>query len=262
MLLRDKVIIISGIGPGLGVKLAIEAAREGARVVISARTQARLDDAEARMLEIAPECEVLKQATDITAPEQCRHLAQLAMERFGCIDGLINSAFLHGNPPLLGDGNLDQLREVFETNVIGTLNMTQAVVPAMKQSGSGAIVMVNTMATRLPNDFEAGYAASKGSLTTAAKYLALELGPHNIRVNSLLPGWMWGVPVQGYVKHTASVEGVSEDEIVARIAANIPLGRIIRDEECARAALFLVSDYASAITGAQLDANGGQFMAG
>lgn len=262
MLLEDKVIIISGIGPGLGVKLAIEAAREGARVVIAARTRAKLDDAEARMLELAPQCAVLKQTTDITAPEQCRRLAQLAMERFGRIDGLVNSAFVHGGPAQLGEGNLDELREVFETNVLGSLNMTQAVVPALKQGGGGAIVMINTMATRLANDFEAGYAASKGSLTTAAKYLALELGPHNIRVNSLLPGWMWGVPVQGYVKHAARTEGVTEEEIVARIAANIPLGRIIRDEECARAAIFLLSDYASAITGAQLDANGGQFMAG
>ena len=262
MLLKDKVIIISGIGPGLGVKLAIEAAREGARVVIAARTQASLDDAEARMLEVAPQCAVLKQSTDITVPDQCQGLTQRALERFGRIDGLVNSAFVHGGPAQLGEGKLGELRAVFETNVLGTLNMTQAVVPALKQGGGGAIVMVNTMATRLANDFEAGYAASKGSLTTIAKYLALELGPHNIRVNSLLPGWMWGVPVQGYVKHAARTEGVTEEAVIARIAANIPLGRIVRDEECARAALFLVSDYASAISGAQLDANGGQFMAG
>ena len=262
MLVKDKVIIVSGIGPGLGIKLAIEAAREGARVAVAARTPANLDEAERRMREAAPNCEVLKQPTDIVDRAQCKRLVEMTMVRFGRIDGLINSAYFHGNFSGMGESDLDVVRKAFDTNLIGTMNLTQETIPAMKKGGGGAIVMINTMSTRQPNNSSvAAYAASKGALAVAAKYLARDVGPSNIRVNSLLPGWMWGTPVQTYVKQAAVAEKVPEDVIVARIVAGIPLRRIVKDEECARAALFLASDYASAITGVQLDANGGQFMA-
>ena len=76
MIVKDKVIIVSGIGPGLGIKLAIEAAREGARVVVAARTPANLDEAERRMREVAPNCEMLKQPTDIVDRAQCKRLVE------------------------------------------------------------------------------------------------------------------------------------------------------------------------------------------
>jgi NAD(P)-dependent dehydrogenase (short-subunit alcohol dehydrogenase family) len=89
MLLKDKVVLVSGIGPGLGVKLAVEAAR----------TPSKLDDAEKRIAALGADCTVLKVVTDITDRAQCRKLVQQASERFGRIDGLLNSAFIHGNFP-------------------------------------------------------------------------------------------------------------------------------------------------------------------
>lgn len=261
MLLKNKVVIVSGIGPGLGVKLAIEAAREGAKVVIAARTVANLDDAEQRMKTVAPNCEVLKQATDITDRAQCKRLVEAAAARFGRIDGLINSAMFHGNFEPIENADLDDWRRVFDTNVIGTMNLTQETIPVMKQQGGGAIAMVNTMATRKPFPSEAGYAASKGALTVAAKYLAKEVGRYGIRVNSVYPGWMWGVPVQGGVKAMAAAQNITEEAFVKQLESNMALGRVVTDEEVARVALFLVSDYSTAMTGAILDANGGEFIA-
>src|SRR5437899_3263354 len=205
MLLRNKVVIISGIGPGLGIKLAIEAAREGARaVVLAARTAAKLDDAEQRIRELDVDCEVLKVVTDITDRAQCKELAAQAIQRFGRIDSLVNSAFVHGNfPEAIADADLEGWRSVFDTNLFGTMTLTQEVVPQMKKQGSGAIVMINTQATRKPFPGEGGYAASKGALTVAVKYLAKELEPHGIRANSVYMGWMWGAPVQGYIQQMA-----------------------------------------------------------
>lgn len=262
MLLKDKVVIVSGIGPGLGVKLAVEAAREGARaVVIAARTQAKLDDAQARIDALGVDCEVLKMPTDITNRAQCRELTAEVMRRYGRIDALVNSAYQHGNfPEAVEEANLDVWREVFETNVFGTMTLTQEVAALMKPQGQGAIVMINTQATRKPMPGESGYAASKGALTVAVKYLARELGQYGIRANSVFMGWMWGAPVQGYVRGTAAEQGVSEEQVAAPINAQIALGRMPTDDDCARAALFLVSDYARAISGASLDANGGDFM--
>jgi NAD(P)-dependent dehydrogenase (short-subunit alcohol dehydrogenase family) len=261
MLLKDKVIVVSGIGPGLGVKLAVEAAREGARgIVLAARSSAKLDDAEDRVRAASLSCEPLKVVTDIRDALQCAHLVQVATTRFGRIDGLVNSAFEHGAFEPVDTGNLAQWLAAYETNVMGSMQMTRAAAHTMKAHGGGAVVMISTMATIKPFIGEAGYAASKGALLVATKYLAIELGPSNIRVNTARMGWMWGAPVQGYVEHTARTQGIPQKQIVDGIAANIPLRRVVTDDECARAALFLLSDYASAITGAVLDVNGGEAL--
>ncbi|MGH8453878.1 MAG: SDR family oxidoreductase [Nevskiales bacterium] len=262
MLLKDKIVIISGIGPGLGVKLAVEAAREGAAgVVCAARSAEKLDDAEKRIRELGVKARVLKQVTDITDRKQCDALVAATIKAFGRVDALVNSAFVHGAMDYVASADLDSWALPLQTNLIGTLKLTQAVLPQMKKQGGGAIVMINTMAARqVPPLGEAGYAASKSALANSAKYLAKEVGPDNIRVNTVHMGWMWGAPVQGYFEWQAQEHKVSVDSLKAQVAETIPLRRIPTDDECARAALFLVSDYASAVTGAALDANGGAYM--
>ena len=262
MLLKDKIVIVSGIGPGLGIKLAVDAAREGAAgVVLAARSAEKLDDAEARIRALDTCCQVVKLVTDITKGDQCTRLADQTVERFGRIDALINSAYPAGNvnEPIEA-ADLEAWRDVFETNLFGTMNLTLAVVRHMKQTG-GAIAMINSMVIRQATPGQAAYAASKGALATTVKYWAKELGAHGIRVNSLLMGWMWGATVQGYLPYMAKAQNMTEDEAIAQVAARIPLGKIPTDDDCAKAALFMVSDYARAITGASLDVNGGEFMA-
>jgi NAD(P)-dependent dehydrogenase (short-subunit alcohol dehydrogenase family) len=263
MLLKDKIVIVSGIGPGLGVKLAIGAALEGARaVVLAARSTDKLDDGERRIRDAAPDCQTLRVPTDITSASQCASLVEQTVARFGRIDGLVNSAYNPGNVMTgLMDGNLEDWRPIIETNVFGTMNLSLAVGRQMVAQRSGAIVMINSMVTRKPLIGQGGYAVSKGALQVAVKYLAHELGPFGIRVNTVGMGWMWGAPVRGYMEHVAQTQNVSVEQQVAAVAANIPLGRIPTDDDCAKTALFMVSDHAAAVTGAWLDANGGEFMA-
>ncbi|HUS23842.1 MAG TPA: SDR family oxidoreductase [Candidatus Binatia bacterium] len=263
MLLKDKVVIVSGIGPGLGVKLAIEAAREGAAgVVCAARSADKLDDAEQRIGALGARAKVLKQKTDINDRAQCEALVAATLKQFGRVDALVNSAFEHGPMDYPSSADLDGwLGGPLRTNLIGTLKLTQAVLPSMKMQKGGAIVMINTMAVRqVPPLGEAGYAASKAALAVSTKYLAKELGADNIRVNTVHMGWMWGAPVQGYMQWQAQQLKVPVQQLVDGVASQIPLGRIPPDEECARAALFMVSDYASVVTGASLDVNGGHYM--
>jgi NAD(P)-dependent dehydrogenase (short-subunit alcohol dehydrogenase family) len=263
MLLKDKIVLVSGIGPGLGIKLAIEAARENAAgLIVTCRTQSKLTDAEKRIKAAGFDTPLLARTCNINDKAQCEALVAAGVEKFGRIDALINSAFNHGPMDYVGTANLDQwLTGPIQTNLIGSLRITQAVIPQMKRQKGGAIVMINTMAVRqVPPLGEAGYAASKAALRTSAMYLAKELAPDGIRVNTVHIGWMWGFPVQMYVQYQAQQAKVSEEEIKRGIAANIPLGRIPTDDECARPALFLCSDYASAVTGAALDVNGGAYM--
>ncbi|HUR40170.1 MAG TPA: SDR family oxidoreductase [Verrucomicrobiae bacterium] len=263
MLLKDKIVLVSGIGPGLGVKLGLEAAREGAAgLIITCRTASKLADAEKRIRAVTEQVPILAKTCNINDKAQCEALVAAGVDKFGRIDALINSAFNHGAMDYASTGNLDQwVTGPIQTNLIGTLRITQAVIPQMKKQKGGAIVMINTMAVRqVPPLGEAGYAASKAALRTSAMYLAKELAGDGIRVNTVHIGWMWGFPVQMYVQYQAQSLKVSEDEIKKGIAANIPMGRIPTDDECARPALFLCSDYASAVTGAALDVNGGAYM--
>ncbi|MCY1298859.1 Oxidoreductase UcpA [compost metagenome] len=182
------------------------------------------------------------------------------MERFGRIDALVNSAYAHGGFDPLESCTDELLQEALDVNLFGSLNLTRAVLPQMKTQRAGAIVMISTLGVHQPYAGGGAYAISKGALTVTVRYLANELAEHGLRVNGLACGWMWGEPVQAHVRQAAAARGVDEAEVRAGFSAGIPGGRMPGDEECARAALFLASDYASAINGAQLDANGGELM--
>ncbi len=258
MILKDKVVIVSGIGPGLGQELAINAGREGAKVVLAARTQAFLDEVNAEVEKTGAETLVV--ATDITNVEQCQNLAAKTVEKFGRIDALINSAYSGGTFSSFEDADLDDWRKTMEVNLFGSLSLTQQVVPIMKKQGKGAIVNINTMAERKPLPMQAAYASSKGALSVATRGLAKELGPHGIRVNSVAMGWMWGPPVEGHLKQAAKQSGVPMEDLIAEIVKDIPIGHIPDDSDCANAALFFASDLSAVVTGANLNCNGGEFM--
>ena len=261
MLLQDKGVIVSGIGQGLGQELSTMAAKEGAAaVVMAARTPAKLDTAEAEIRELGLDTPVLKVPTDIADAAQCANLAERAVAEFGRIDVLFNSAYDPGAFEPIESADLDGWRRAMDVNFFGTMQLTQACVPGMKAAGGGAIVMIATMVEHKPLATQGGYGSSKSALRSATKHLALELGQYNIRVNSAHMGWMWGPAVEGYFAWQAQDTGRSVEELKSEVIRNIPLGIIPDDGECAKAAVFLASDYASVVTGAALDVNGGEFM--
>ncbi len=261
MLLPEKILIISGIGPGLGVELATRSALEGAAgLAVAARTPSKLDMAEQAIRDLGLDTPVLKLPTDIAERSQCDALIAETLARFGRIDALINSAYVPGQFVSTIDADMDDWRRTFDVNLFGTMNLTQAAIPALREQGGGAVVMINSMVTRKPLETQAGYAASKAALTAATAHLALELGRYRIRVNSAYMGWMWGPPVEYYINSTAKAQNVAPETLRAEVAKNIALGEIPDDAECAKAALFLASDYASVVTGACLDVNGGEYF--
>ena len=256
MILENKIVIVSGIGPGLGQELAYGAAREGAKLVIAARSTELLNKLQAEITESGSE--VIAVPCDITKPEDCSNLVNKTIEKYGQIDGLLNSAYRAGDFKEICDSDFTDWQETMNTNFFGTMNLTMAAVKKMESNA--AIVMINSLITKKPLPTQGGYAASKGALATATKILAKELGPSGIRVNSVYMGWMWGPPVEMYVNFTADSMGVAPKDIIEGVTKDIPLGIIPDDADCANAALFLISDLAKVITGANLDVNGGEFM--
>jgi NAD(P)-dependent dehydrogenase (short-subunit alcohol dehydrogenase family) len=197
---------------------------------------------------------------DVRRPEDVQRLVETAVDRFGTITGLVNSAYSHPGFYDLLDTPEKQLRRSMDIILFGTLGVTNAVVPHMKAAGGGSIVNIGTMTTRKPMRGEGGYAVAKAALTSATHFLALELGEHNIRANQAIMGWLDGPGVRYFLKFTAEQRGVTEQDVYNEIAARNPLGRIPTDEACAGAVLFLLSRLASEVTGATLDVNAGEHM--
>jgi NAD(P)-dependent dehydrogenase (short-subunit alcohol dehydrogenase family) len=183
------------------------------------------------------------------------------MARFGRIDGLVNSAFASATGPTVDAANLDDWRGVMDTNFFGSLNMSRAVFPAMKAQRKGSIVNVNTMATRKPMPGRGAYMASKAALAALTRLMAQEWGPHGIRVNTVTMGWMWSAGLDAMFRRNAEQGGTTYEAGIAKVVADIPLGHIPPDRDCARSALAILSDQCSQVTGANLDVNGGEFMA-
>ena len=263
MLLKDKSVIVSGIGPGLGVELALRSAEQGASgIALAARTASKLDDAEAaiKALKLNTNPKIIKVVTDISDRAACDNLVAETKKAFGRIDCLYNSAYHPGKFIPIEEADLKDWHEVFAVNLFGTMHLTQATIPVMKAQKKGSIVMINTMVTRKPLKTHASYAASKSALSSATSHLALELGGYGIRVNAAFMGWMWGPSVEGFMQNNEKEHGISVADQRKEVAKSIALGDIPEDGDCAKAAVFLASDYSCAITGACLDVNGGEYL--
>lgn len=258
MLLTDRVAIVSGIGPGMGRDISLACAREGADVVLAARGADKLAAVADEVR--ASGRRALCVPTDIAAADDCRRLADAAIAEFGRIDVLVNNAFKGGLEPLIADASVDLWRQIFAVNVFGSLQLTQAVIPHMRRQGGGSIVFINSMSMRIIEAKFGGYAASKGALMIAAQTLAKELGRDKIRVNSVVPGYIWGPALQGYFRSLAQQQGTTPDAVYAEIASRTALNHIPTSEEIADAVVFFASDLSRAITGQALDVNGGHFF--
>lgn len=258
MILQDKTVVVSGVGAGLGGEIARLALRDGARVVLAARTEAMLETT-AKELDPAGE-RVAWARTDITSPEDCQALVGVATQRFGRIDAMIQVAAYENVFGKLAETDFETWRRAFETNVLGSMTLIRAIAPEMKKAGGGSLVLIGSQSMYVPQLPQAGYAASKGALLSAMYYLADELGADAIRVNMVVPSWMWGPPVQAYVKLRARSEGVSEEEVRQGITSRIPLGDIVPDEDVAEVALLMASDRTRGVTGQSILVNGGELM--
>lgn len=259
MLLEGKVVVVSGVGPGLGREIAAAATREGASVMMGARTEANLKAA-ADEIDSSGKT-VGYEVTDITDAGQCKRLADTAAKKFGKVDALVNCAALDTVFGGVQEADFDEWRKTFDTNVVGSLQMCNAAIPHLKESGGGAIVFIGSQGMFWPPKgfFQTAYQSTKASLVASVYHLAMELGPDKIRVNTVVPTWMWGPPVEGYVKMTADAQGIPEEQVIGGITANMPLGEIPTDGDVADAVVFFASDRARMITAQTLMVNAGEF---
>ncbi len=256
MLLRDRVVVVSGVGPGLGRAIAVRSALAGADLVLAARTEARLDEVAQEITDLGRRAVTV--VTDVNDDASAGQLAKAALDAFGRVDTLVNNAF--AMPPMaeLETVDLDAVRAAFETNVLAALRMTRLFAAALAEQ-RGSVVMINSAVLRHSRRTFGAYKLTKSALLAVAQSLATELGPRGIRVNSVAPGYIWADSLQWYFSHLARKRGVDPQQVYDETAATIDLRKLPEPDEIADAVVFLTSDLARAITGQCLDVNGGEY---
>ena len=242
--LEGKVAIITGAAHGMGAVDAQLFSREGARLVLCDVRQEDGAKVEAQINESGGETIFVRM--DVTMEDDWERVVKAAVEQFGRIDILVNNAGITSTPTSTGT-EAEKWDRLLDVNAKGAFLGAQYVVPEMRKAGGGSIVNISSIMGIVGLGVgHSGYAASKGAVRLLTKDLALRHGPDNIRVNSVHPGF--APPMLG------STRGKEED---ARRIAETPLGRLTSYEDVANAVLFLVSDDASFITGAELVVDGG-----
>src|ERR1700712_5660850 len=255
-LLENKVVVISGVGPALGTVLARRRAEQGADLALAARTVERLDDVAKQITDLGRRA--VSVGTDITDEAQVNNLVEETIKAYGKVDVLINNAFRVPSMRPLADTTFEHMRDAIELTVFGALRMIQGFTPALA-GANGSIVNVNSMVVRHSQAKYGAYKMAKSALLAMSQSLATELGEQNIRVNSVLPGYIWGGTLQGYFEHQAGKYGTSVDEIYKAAAVNSDLKRLPTEDEVASAILFMASNLSNGITGQTLDVNCGEY---
>ena len=252
--LHGKVIVIAGAGPALGATLARRFAAEGATVALTARTRERLEATAARI------DGAVAITADITDETSLAALAAQVKERFGRTDAVINNAFSYPSMRRLGQTDPAHILESVNLMALGALRTVLAFREQLA-AAQGAVVNVSSMVIRHSELRYGSYKAAKAAQLALAQSLATELGPEGIRINSVVPGWIWGDTLRAYFEYRAGTKGGTVEGDYAEAAKNSDLGRLPTEDEVAAAVLFLASPRASGITGQTLDVNCGEFHA-
>ncbi|MFV3326808.1 SDR family NAD(P)-dependent oxidoreductase [Pseudomonas sp. NY15372] len=248
MLLAGKFAIVTGAASarGIGRATAQVFADQGAKVAILDLDARAAADAAAALGEGH-----IGLAANVADQAQVRDAVAQVLAHFGRIDVLVNNAGITQPVKTLDITGADYDR-ILDVNLRGTLLMSQAVIPTMRDQGAGSIVCMSSVSAQRGGGIFGGphYSAAKAGVLGLAKAMARELGPDNVRVNSITPGLI----------HTDITGGLMQDERRHAIIEGIPLGRLGQAQDVANAALFLASELSSYLTGITLDVNGGMLI--
>lgn len=252
---KDQIILITGASRGVGAAAAVKFAAAGAKGIIinyhvnweaAAKTAAEVE-------RLGAEAVIVQ--SDISVPEQAHHLVRQALDRYGRLDVVVANAGIW--PPAdhpVTEISDEQWEDTIRININGVYYICREGARVMVGQRSGNIITVSSTAGQRGEAGHSDYAASKGAVISFTKSLATELGPHNVRVNCVAPGWIDTDMAADALR--------SDDETLRRITDAIPLRRVATADDVAGPILFLASELARHVTGEILNVNGGAILCG
>ena len=252
------MVVVTGGSRGIGRATALAFAREGAAVAICGRDREALDGVlhELGQLQI----EAVTEVVDVADEAAVNAFASRVTDHFGRVDAVVANAGIAGPTKPMHQTSLEEWRECLAADLDSVFMTFKAFLPPMLVARSGALIAISSMTGKRPLRGRAPYAAAKMGVIGLVRTLALEVGASGITVNCVCPGAVAGPRVDAVIRNQAEVQGISEESALRQFTDSSALGRLVRDEEVARACVFLASDGARAITGEDLNVSAGTVM--
>jgi NAD(P)-dependent dehydrogenase (short-subunit alcohol dehydrogenase family) len=251
------VAVVTGGNRGIGRAIAVALAADGFAVAVTARDADTLADTVAAIeadggTALAVPCDVRDEESVTT---MARDVANL-----GRVHTVVANAGIAGPTAPLHEIQLAEWRNCLATDLDGVFLTFRAFVPAMIESGAGSLIAISSMTGKRPLHGRTPYAAAKMGVIGLVRTLAVELGPHGIRVNAVCPGAVAGPRIDDVIRRQAATRGITEDEALLAFTGASPLARLVKANEVATACAYLASDAAASITGEDLNVSAGVVM--
>jgi NAD(P)-dependent dehydrogenase (short-subunit alcohol dehydrogenase family) len=247
--LKDKVVIITGAGSGIGQETAYLFAREGAKVIV---TDINLESGQETVDNIIKNNgNAINLSVDVTDPEQVKNMVNKAIDHYGRIDVLFNNAGISGNG-LAHQTEFETWKKVIDVNINGVFLVSKEVLPHMMKQNSGSIINMASCIAEIGLADRASYATSKGAVLAMTKSMQVDYASYNIRLNALMPGTISTPFIENYLDNDPNREVT-----VSRLKARQLGGELGKPIDVAYAALYLASDESKFMMGSPLYIDGG-----
>ena len=257
--LGGKVAVITGGNQGIGLAIAQAMAGAGAAVAICARTEDSLGRAAAGIRQLGGQC--IAVPCDVADPDSADAMATAVLNHYGKVDVVVANAGITGAIRPMHEMTYAEWRECLSIDLDGVYLTFRRFIPPMIESGQGgSLIALSSMTGKRPLPERTPYGAAKMGVIGLVRSLALELGPHHIRVNSVCPGPVAGPRLDRIAKQQAESLGITEAESMSRFSEPTALKRPIQAGEVAAACVFLASDSSSGITGEDMNVSAGLVM--
>ena len=250
-----KVCVVTGASRGLGTQVARDFAAGGGKVVGAGRNTTALAALKAEIE--AAGGQFIGVEAELSRVEDCRKLIDTALDAHGQIDVLVNNVATTGQHKFIRDLEPSEWQAAIDTNLTSAYACTHYAVGSMMERKQGAIIHVSSSGTSYPSPRRSDYLATKGGMIQLTRVLAHELGPFNIRVNTVTPGFMMGIrAIEAQTLH-AERRGITLEEVAKEFASNAALQRALPEQDVSNMICFLTSDFGLNITAQNIHVDAG-----
>ena len=257
MSLKSKSAVVTGSTSGIGLAIARALAQEGANVLINGFGDPAAIEKERAGIEAEFGVKAVYSGADMTKPEQIAEMIALAETTFGAVDVLVNNAGIQFVSPV-EDFPTEKWDQIIAINLSSAFHAIHAAVPGMKSRGWGRIISTASAHSLVGSPFKSAYVAAKHGIAGLTKAVALEVATNGITVNCISPGYVWTPLVESQIPDTMKARNMTKEQVINDVLlAAQPTKQFVTPEEVAAVVVFMCSDAAKQMTGANISVDGG-----